>query len=140
MRYPVKIEKVDGEFIATVSHPNGRFQGACAGKTKDEAQEEVSKLLAAIIASAIKDGEDIPAPETCNKGNTWAILPPLLSAKAAIYSEMRKTGKRKADMARALNMNQKQVDRIIDPAHRSTLLQLEAAAATLGKHLEMRLF
>jgi len=85
MRYPVKIEKVDGEFIATVSHPNGRFQGACSGKTKDEAQEEVSKLLAAIIASSIKDGEDIPAPETCNKGNAWAILPPLLSAKTTIY-------------------------------------------------------
>ena len=39
MRYPILIEKVDGEYIATISHPNGKFQGACAGASK--AQEKL---------------------------------------------------------------------------------------------------
>ena len=139
MRYPVKIEKIEGEFVATISHPEGRFQGVCAGATRDETMAQLGKLIAAMVVSAIKNGDTIPAPSTCEHGNAWVMLPPILSAKTALYSEMKNTGKRKADIARALNLNQKQVDRILDPQHNSTLSQLEAAANSLGKHLDVRL-
>lgn len=140
MRYPVTIEKIDGEYIATISHPNRRFQGACSGTTKAEALTEAQALIAAMVASAIEDSEKIPTPESCDKGNAFVILPPMLAAKAAIYHEMKKTGKRKADLVRALGQEyQKQVDRILNPSHRSTLPQLEAAAFALGKQIEIRL-
>jgi antitoxin HicB len=139
MRYPIKVEKIDDEFIATISHPNGRFQGACSGPSKSTALAHISKLISVMIASAINDGDPIPSAKTCDKGNAWILLPPMLAAKAAIYEEMRIRGKRKADIAKALGVNQKQVDRILNPAHHSTLLQLEAAAKTLGKQIELRL-
>jgi antitoxin HicB len=139
MKYPVKLEYSDGEYVAVISHPNARFQGACAGKTETEACGQLGKLIEAIIASAIKDGDDIVDPKTCHKGNRWVYVSPLIAAKAAIYTEMRRTGKRKADMVRALRMDAKQIDRILDPSHRSTLPQLEAAALSLGKHIDLRL-
>ncbi len=140
MRYPVTLEKIDGEYIATISHPNGRFQGATSGATKQEALREAQDLIAAMVASAMADGERIPTPDACNKGNATVILPPMLAAKAAIYHEMKKNGKRKSDLVRALGQEyQKQVDRILNPSHRSTLPQLEAAALALGKQIEIRL-
>lgn len=139
MRYPILIEKVDGEYIATISHPNGRFQGACSGVTKAEAKSEAEKMLVAVIASALADGDEIPNPDECASGNAFMILPPLLAAKVALFMEMQKQGKRKADLARALGVNQKQIDRMFSPVHASVLSQLQAAAQALGRTLEIRL-
>lgn len=140
MRYPVTVEKIEGEYIATISHPNARFQGVCSGANKQGALQEAQELLAAMIASAMTDGEDIPTPESCTKGNAWVLIPPMLSLKADIYHEMRSKRRRKADLVRAMGQEyRKQVDRILNPAHRSTLSQLEAAASALGKQIEIRL-
>jgi antitoxin HicB len=140
MRYPVTMEKIEDEYVASISHPNGRFQGVCSGATKQEALKQAQKLIAIMVTAAMKNAEPIELPSTCVTGNMWVSLPPMLAAKAALYIEMRKQGTRKADLARALGMDyQKQVDRILDPAHRSTLPQLEAAAIALGKQLEIRL-
>lgn len=140
MRYPVMVEKTGGEYVATIGHRNGRFQGACSGATKQAALEQAQELIVAMTVAALTDGEEIPDPATCAKGNAWVLLPPMLAAKASIYHEMQKSGTRKADLVRALGQHyQKQVDRILNPRHRSTLPQLEAAAMALGKQIEIRL-
>lgn len=64
---------------------------------------------------------------------------PGLAAKAALFNEMLVSKKKKADVARGMGCNQKQVDRIFDPKHRSTLDQLQCAAQALGKHLDLRI-
>lgn len=139
MRYPILIEKIDGEYIATISHPSGRFQGACSSATKAEVKLEAEKMIEAVIASALADGEEIPNSKDCNSGNDYVILPALLSAKVALFIEMRKQGKRKADLAKMLGVNQKQIDRMFSPVHASVFAQLQAAAEALGKKLEVRL-
>lgn len=139
MRYPVMIEKDEGEYIATISHPNGRFNGACAAETKGEAEAQLRALIEAMIASAIKDGDDIPDPASCDKGNAWVVVPPNLAIKAQIYSAMRDSGTKKADIARELRIRPSQVDRILNPTHNSTLDQLAAAASVLGKHIDVTL-
>ncbi len=139
MRYPILIEKIEGEYIATLSHPNGRFQGACAGSTKEEAKSEAAKMLTEVIASALADGDELPNPKDCDAGNSFVSLPPLLAAKVALFMEMQRQGKRKADLARALGVNQKQIDRMFSPVHASVLSQLQAAAKALGRTLEIRL-
>jgi antitoxin HicB len=139
MRYPILIEKIDGEYIATISHPSGRFQGACSATSKAEVKLEAEKMIEAVIASALADGEEIPNSKDCDSGNDYVILPALLSAKVALFIEMRKQGKRKADLAKMLGVNQKQIDRMFSPVHASVLSQLQAAAEALGKKLEVRL-
>ena len=92
-----------------------------------------------MLAEAILSGESIPLPEECERGNAFVILGPMISAKASLYAEMRHQGKRKADIARSLGADQKQVDRILDPRHASTLGQLQSAAGALGRRLDIRL-
>ncbi len=139
MRYPVTIEKVDGSYVVSISHPDGRFQGACEASTRDKALAETHGLIAAMITDSMASGEIVPEPSRCERGNGWVYMHPLLAAKASIYNEMRVSKKRKADIARAMGVNQKQVDRILNPKHHSTLDQLQSAAASLGKHLDLRL-
>ncbi len=137
MKYPVTIEKVDKNYVASISHKNGRFQGACEGSSRKDTIEELAKLVAAMVASAINDGEEVPTPASCDSGNFYITLPLMISAKAMLHNEWLKSGKRKADIARAMHMNQRQVDRIFDPAHRSTIGQLEQAALVFGKRMNL---
>ncbi len=47
-------------------------------------------------------------------------------------------GIKKAELARRLGWHTPQVDRLFDLRHASRLDQIEAAAAVLGRHLEVR--
>ncbi len=139
MRYPVQIEEVDGSYVATINHPNGLFQGATEGATFAEASDAARVLLGAMIAEAMTAGDPVPSPSECEPGNAWIAISPMIAAKAGIHNEMLLSKKRKADIARSMGVDQKQVDRILNPNHRSTLEQLEGAAKALGKHLELKI-
>jgi hypothetical protein len=52
-----------------------------------------------------------------------------------LYQEMIEGKFSKAELARKLDCNQKQVDRILDIKHNSTISQLSAACAALSKRL-----
>ena len=54
---------------------------------------------------------------------------------ASFYYEQ---GIKKAELARRLGWHTPQVDRLFDLRHASRLDQIEAAAAALGRHLEVR--
>jgi len=82
MRYPVLIEKSEDGYIATISHPNGRFQGACEAASRSAVKAEAEKLLVAIIISALKNGDEIPAPQSCYAGNAYVTLPLQKAVKA----------------------------------------------------------
>lgn len=139
MYYPITItEEETGGFVATLNYADGRFQGATEGNTREEVLVAARQMVEAVIAASVKDGDPIPPPEACTAGNDRVAIDPMLAIKVQIYWHLLASGKRKADIARFMKVNQKQVDRILDPAHRSTLRQLETAAAALGKHIEAR--
>lgn len=60
MRYPLHIEKIDDSYVATISHPNGRFQGATEGNTKVEVMNAARELIKAMIVESIHSGELVP--------------------------------------------------------------------------------
>ncbi len=138
MHYPVNVHKMDGTYVATISHPNGRFQGACEANTKQEVTIAIQHLINAMMREAIESGEVIPAPSECDKGNSKAMIHPMLALKASLHNELLKSKRRKADIARVMKVDRKQVDRILDPKHNSTLSQLEEMAVALGKHIDVR--
>jgi antitoxin HicB len=51
---------------------------------------------------------------------------------------MTEQGIKKAELARRLGWHLPQVDRLFDLRHASKLEQIEAAAAALGRHIEVR--
>ncbi len=59
-------------------------------------------------------------------------------AKLGVYQAMTEQGIKKAELARRLSWHMPQVDRLFDLRHASKMDQIEAAAAVLGRHIEVR--
>ena len=127
--YPVELEPDDGTIL--VSFPD--IPGALTfGDDEADALTHAVDALETILSAYITDRMDIPAPSPANGRPT--VSPTLLgSLKLSTYQAMRARGWRKADLARALGKDPRQIDRLLDPRHTSTLPQLEAALAACGK-------
>lgn len=129
LRYPVELnEAEDG---VTVTFPDLPY-GVTCGETKEEALLNAVDCLEEIIASLVKDKKDIPLPSHAH-GRSTVTLPPRLSAKVFLYITLREQHMTKAELARRLNWDYPQVDRLFDTHHNSQLNQLIQAAAVLGK-------
>ncbi len=106
------------------------------GEDEDEALANAAAAVETMLAALIADREDIPVPSPARGRPT--VAPTLLGAlKVAVYRAMRKRGWRKADLARALSMNPRQIDRLLDLRHASTIAQLERALAACGERAEL---
>ena len=57
------------------------------------------------------------------------------AGKVALYNALLAAGKRKADLARMLNLAPTLVDRLLSLHHKSRIEQIETALAVLGKRL-----
>lgn len=130
-RYPYTVERDDGTFVITfpdvpIAHSVGR--------TKAEAITRAADALETAFVALMADREDIPRPSPA-RGRRTVTLPPMDAAKVGLYRAMRAQNVTKAELARKLDCHPPQVDRLLDLRHASTLAQLEAAAACLGKRL-----
>lgn len=83
--------------------------------------------------------ERVPMPTECHKSNGWAYIDPAVAIKAGLHNAMLSDKVRKAELARRTNVNQKQVDRILDPGHASKLDQLVIAAQQLGRDIDVNI-
>ncbi|MBF0461647.1 MAG: hypothetical protein HQL87_09645 [Magnetococcales bacterium] len=132
--YPVVIRQ-QGEQVFQAALPD--FPEASTGSTSLEgALSAVTAALAAAVSHRIKHNQPVPEPSAAKgQDRHWAVLPALLSAKAALYLAMRRSGVSKVALARQLNHDEKEVRRLLDPAHPSKLPRIEAALAVLGMRL-----
>ena len=68
-------------------------------------------------------------------GEQLITLPPLLTAKTALWSAMVEAGIGKSELARRLGCDEKAVRRLLSFRHRSQIDRIAAALACLGKRL-----
>lgn len=108
------------------------------GEVDAEALANAVDALESIISALITDRRDIPQASPPRGRRT--VSPSLLgSLKISVYRAMRERGWRKADLARAMSLNPRQIDRLLDLRHGSTVAQLEQALAACGKRVEVDL-
>ena len=130
--YPVDLAPDDGTILATFPD----FPGATFGEDAADALLRAVDLLESIFIGVIADRKPIPRPSP-PKGRPTVSPTLLCSLKIAIYEAMQARGWRKADLARVLAQNPRQIDRLLDPRHKSTIGQLEAALAACGKRAQV---
>ena len=130
LSYPVDLSSDDNDTILAVI-PD--IPGAVTfGDDNDDALANAVDALETMIAALISDRKDIPAPSKANGRPT--VSPTLLGMlKIAVYVSMREMGWRKADLARSMGLNPRQIDRLLDLRHASTVAQLEQALTVCGK-------
>jgi antitoxin HicB len=105
------------------------------GKDDREAFEEAIDLLGSVIAKAISEKREIPAPSRLKRGQRLVPVPFWIASKLALYLEMKKQGVSNCELARRLSVRETVVRRMLDPNRATQAEKLQAALEVLGKHL-----
>ncbi|MBY0432354.1 MAG: hypothetical protein K2Q10_14250 [Rhodospirillales bacterium] len=103
--------------------------------TEGEVLAQAADALNEAIAERIAEREDIPLASPPRQDERLSTVPTQTALKALLWRETKGAGWRRADLARALRWNQRQVDRLFDTRHASRLDQIDAALDALGKRL-----
>ena len=129
--YPITLEDDDGTLLVT----SPDFPELTTfGDDREEALARAVHALEEALAARIHDRKDIPAPSL---GETYAVLPTLISVKVMLYQGMRDQGIGKAELARRLGWYMPQVDRVLDVQHRSGMDMMDAALGAIGRRLHV---
>ncbi len=133
--YPVKLKAdKDGGFVVTCRDlPEAITQG----DTVEEALREAEGAVQAAVEGRIEDGLKIPEPTHAKRGERLVATPVTTALKAAVYLAMREQGVTKIELARRMNMDEKEARRMLDPTHPTKVPTLERALTALGRRAEV---
>jgi len=134
--YPANLAPEEGGGLV-VSFPDIP-EALTSGSNLEEALAMAEDCLEEAIAGRIGDGEDIPAPSRLAPGSHAVTLPAQMALKAALYLAMRERHISKAALASLMDVNEKEVRRILDPHHGTKLPTIEKALRTLGKRIHLQ--
>lgn len=131
--------------VAMVGQPNGDYLITCRdlpevitdGETRQAALEATEGALQAAIEFRIQDNDVIPLPSPAELGEVPVSVPISTALKAALYLSMREQGISKAELARLLGVDEKEVRRMLDPRHSTKVPTLEKALHLLGKQAQL---
>lgn len=133
--YPAKIEKdEDGSYLVTF---RDLPFGATEGNTVREAREEARDCLEEVIAACVANRKDLPEPSAPEPEEYPVRLPAQTAAKAALYKAVREQDVSNMELARRMDVNEKEIRRILDPKHPTKLCRVEKALAALGYHISV---
>lgn len=128
--YPVTLTPDDNGTVMVTFHDVP--EAVTFGDDEADALARAVDALETALSAYIDDRRPIPAPTRVRGGRT--VAPSLRgSLKLAVYQAMRDRDWRKADLARAMGANPRQIDRLLDLRHASTIAQLSQALALCGK-------
>jgi antitoxin HicB len=103
------------------------------GKDMREAMEEAIDCLGSVIAHAITERLEIPAPSVPKRGQRLVPVPLWIAGKLALYLAMREKGVDNSELARQLGVRETVVRRMLDPDHATKSEKLQTAMEILGK-------
>ncbi len=135
--YPVTLKTL-GNGDVMVTFPDVP-EAVTYGDTPALALEWAQDALHVALAGYMDEHRDIPTPSAPKPGQPTVGPAPLAQIKLAIYQALRDQGVSRLHFARLLHCDARQVRRILDLDHQSTMGQLMDAAAVLGFRLDVAL-
>ncbi len=132
--YPVNLSKDPATGAVVVEFPDIPFAHS-VGEDEAEALLNATDALATAFEVFEERREPIPTPSSPRKAQPVVVLPVVMAGKVALYNALLTNDKRKADLARMLNLAPTLVDRLLSLRHKSRIEQIETALAVLGKRL-----
>ena len=133
--YPVTLTRDDDTVLVTFADvPEAITFGADEGEAMINAVDALETGLSFYVDAR----KPLPAVSKPRRGQKTVRPSALECAKLGVYQAMTDQGIKKAELARRLGWHMPQVDRLFDLRHASRMDQIEAAAAALGRHIEIR--
>ncbi len=133
--YPCSLtpDHEEGEgFVAAFPDVPEAITGA---KTREETLALAQDGLAVALGMYVRCREDIPVPSSATAGQVLVPVPPIVAAKLALYTAMRKQGITNVALASRLQLSEGAVRRLTNPRHRSHIGQVEKALQAVGRSL-----
>ncbi|HDU8592862.1 TPA: hypothetical protein RG675_003497 [Proteus mirabilis] len=103
--------------------------------TEDDIELEASDILHVGLEEFISSKMPTPMPSEPQSGDFIVYLPPISCLKIALHNAMLTTKTKKADLARKMNLNSAQIERLLDINQTSKIDSLEQALYLLGYHI-----
>jgi antitoxin HicB len=132
MRYPIHLRPDQNNTV--IAQAIDVPEALTFGDDEAEARAHAIDALICALGGYVDAGRPIPKPSP-PRGRAVVELPPMITAKLAIYEAMRDAGVSQTALAARLGCDSRQVRRLLDLDHASTLAQLERGLAALGKRL-----
>ncbi len=107
---------------------------ATDGRTRREALDQAVDALEEGLAVRILCGEEIPVVSP-RRGRPVVAPGARIAAKAALYEAFRAAEISKAELARRLGVDKREVHRLLDPRHGTSLDRLDQAVRALDRRL-----
>ena len=108
-----------------------------SGGDLEEALALAEDCLAEAVAGRIDDGEEIPVPSESGADHS-IVLPAHIALKASLYLTMREARVNKIALAKMMDVDEKEVRRMLDPHHGTRLQTMERALKVLGKRIHVQ--
>ena len=112
---------------------------ATDGADLREAIAEAMDALGSDLSIRMSLGEDIPAPSALKTGQRLVPVPLWLAPKIALHLAMRDERINNSELSRLLGVDERAVRRMLDPAHASKPVGIQAALAALGKQMTVEI-
>jgi antitoxin HicB len=109
------------------------------GETEEEARANARDCLITALEGYMKAGRPLPRKGAGHSGRDRAVLPSLVTAKLAVYEEMRARGWSKVKFAKELGMSENSVRRLLDLHHSSHMWIIDEALAKMNAELSIDL-
>jgi len=118
-----------------------------SGRNLADALAQASDCLEEAIAGRISDGLDVPEPSAprSKRGSrapgtdAMVLLPAAMAAKAALYLAVRAAGVSNSELARRLDVDEREIRRLLDPRHATRLARIQQVLEALGLRLVVSL-
>jgi antitoxin HicB len=136
--FPIQLtpDNEDGGYVVTFRDlPEAITQGDSIAECLIEAVD----CLEEAIASRINGNREIPQPSVIEAGEYSVELPLTMVFKALVYEAFREKEINKTQLARQLNLDEKEIRRILNPRHGTKLSTVERVLSALGKKIEVRI-
>ena len=132
--YPCNLtpDEEDGGF--NVSFP-GVIGAHTCGDDRAEALEMAEDALVVALCAYVDNNEALPVPSEAEEGQVVVAVPPLVAAKLALYTAMRKQRITAEELADRLGLSEDAVRKVMDPDYGSHLTQVEKALRAVGRSL-----
>ena len=134
MTYPVRLENKEGKvFVFFPDFP----EAFTYGEDQSDALECASDCLREALSGRIRDNEEIPVPSPATSDTHTVTAPPSIAAKALVYRAFKSkklSGRRLADI---LDLDEREVRRILDPQKHTRLDRLDQVGRALGVRLKV---
>ena len=124
----------DGGVVATFPDVP---EAITSGRDRAEALAEAEDALAVALAGYVHEKWDIPTPGTSTDGQVSVPVPPVIAAKLALYSAMKKQRITKVELAQRLGVSESAVRKLTNPDHRSHMSLVQKALRAVGLSLRV---